>query len=100
MRIGDTNNGNKKNFNLSSDIRIWEKNDAVLLLNAHVVFMNYFFTKLCCFSKGQSTNLLTTMEEKVSQAEFETYIKLPKDIRTNFNKYLNTEIDYLDLRMS
>ena len=40
------------------------------------------------------------MEEKVSQAEFETYIKLPKDIRTNFNKYLNTEIDYLDLRMS
>jgi hypothetical protein len=90
--------GNKKNFNLSNDIRIWEKNNAVFLLNAHVNFMNYFFNKLCSYSKGQSNSLLTSMEEKISQDDIETFIKLSDSLYKNFTKYLDNEISYLDLR--
>ena len=91
--------GTKKQFNLSNDIRIWKKEDAVSLLKAHIVFMNYFFKDFCNFSKGESTNLLITMEEGISRKELDSFISMPKDDYTIIYKYLNNSIKYLDLRI-
>jgi hypothetical protein len=86
--------GNKKSFNLSNDIRLWEKSDAISLLNAHVNFMNYFFNNLCGYSKSQSNTLLTSLEEN----DYDSFIKLTESVFENIDKHIKVKVDYLDLR--
>ena len=90
--------GHKKSFNLSNDIRVWSKDDALLLLNAHVAFMNYYFNTICGYSKGQSNTLLTSLEDSLSQKLLETYFMASDDILAMLGKYLTTPIEYLDIR--
>lgn len=90
--------GNKKSFSLSNDIRVWKKDDAVALLNAHVEFMNYFFNNLCGYSNGQSNYLLTSFEEEISQELIETCISMSDDLIEKIDRYLNIEMTHLNLR--
>ena len=98
IEIGEFQFGRGKSFNMSNDIRIWAKEDAVALLNAHVNFMNYYFNKVCAYKTGQSNTLLTTLEKKLSQELVETFIGVNSDTHKKINKYLTETISYMDIR--
>ncbi len=90
--------GHKKAFNLSNDIRRWNKEDATSLLCAHVEFMNYYLVHLCGFTRGQSNTLLTVFEEKISQELHETWIQIGTELMGKILACIPESMHHLDLR--
>ncbi|QQS34873.1 MAG: hypothetical protein IPM56_11440 [Ignavibacteriales bacterium] len=87
--------GNDKN-EIPFDIRIWNEELAVKILNNSVVFLNYYFKDLCNYSRGQSQTLLASFEQSRNVNDLTTLL-VESDLYKLYEKYLNIKPDYLSI---
>ena len=80
---------------LPVDIRIWNVDTAIMILNYSVKFFNYYFRELCNYTKGKANTLLTSFEETISSQLIETYISISPELHELFIKYIKEDLFYL-----
>jgi len=93
--LTDVSYGKKKAFDFDNDIRVWGQKEAILIIEAGIVFMNYFFCELCGFSSGMVTTLLASNEELKNKL-IESYMVIGDDY--DLLSTVETKLVYLDLR--
>lgn len=91
----EVNYGIKKSMSFDNDIRKWGRNEASMVIDACIKFLNYFFVDVCILSKGVVTHILAC-REVLNVKEVEVFIQVGEEF--NLLNHLSTKIDFLDLR--
>ena len=91
----DVSYGTKKKSLFDNDIRKWGANEAEIVIDHCIKFLNYFFIDLCKFRKGQVAYMLGCRENFIREVE----ISIRIDSEARLLNHLKTKIEFIDFSL-